>query len=380
MKRAGLVIAVSGLFFFAQLAQAQWTSAKRLTWNSTYSYGPTIAVDSSGKLYVVWNEYLPEDNNEVYFKMSPDGGSTWTASKRLTWNPEQSWSPRIAVDPWDNLHLVWAQYPPYANLEIYYRKSTDKGVTWIPSRRLTWNSVDDPSIAADALGNLHLVSQNMTGIYYKKSTDGGVAWTPNTRLSWTGHPHYGAIIAVDSTNNPQFVWANQDYSVNRNIYYKKSTDGGSTWMPSESLIWSTHDLDSPTIAVDSYGNPHAFWCKYVSSWQIYHRNSTDGGSTWTSTKRFTWTSGNSGLPFLAIDSSDNLHVVWCDSTPGNYEIFYTKSTDGGSTWTARKRLTWNSGYSCSPKIAIDSFDNLHVVWDDETQGNCEIYYKKYVKQ
>jgi hypothetical protein len=45
-------------------------------------------------------------------------------------------------------------------------------------------------------------------------------------------------------------------------------------------------------------------------------------------------------------------------------------------WTPAKRLTWTSGRSNSPAIAADSSDDLHVVWSDNTPGNFEIYYKK----
>jgi len=53
------------------------------------------------------------------------------------------------------------------------------------------------------------------------------------------------------------------------------------------------------------------------------------------------TSGDSGLPVIAADSGGSLNVVWVDNTPGNSEIFFKKSTDGGAAWTAGKRLTWN---------------------------------------
>lgn len=45
-------------------------------------------------------------------------------------------------------------------------------------------------------------------------------------------------------------------------------------------------------------------------------------------------------------------------------------------WTATKRLTWTSGSSYDPAIAIDSNDTVHVIWDDDTPGNVEIYYRK----
>jgi hypothetical protein len=85
---------------------------------------------------------------------------------------------------------------------------------------------------------------------------------------------------------------------------------------------------------------------------------------WTTSQRLTWNSGWSQYPAIAVDSLGDLHVVWADSTPGNSEIYYEKSTDGGSAWATSQRITWTSGFSHVPAIAVDSLGNLHVVWHD----------------
>jgi hypothetical protein len=40
-------------------------------------------------------------------------------------------------------------------------------------------------------------------------------------------------------------------------------------------------------------------------------------------KRLTNTAGDSWSPLIAVDGS-NIYVVWCDSTPGNGEIYFRK--------------------------------------------------------
>lgn len=44
-------------------------------------------------------------------------------------------------------------------------------------------------------------------------------------------------------------------------------------------------------------------------------------------------------------------VAWSDNTPGNSEIYFKTSADGGATWSAAKRRTNNSGASVGPSIA-----------------------------
>jgi hypothetical protein len=329
MRRAGRMLAVFGFFLFAQVAQADWTPAKRLTWSSVDNAFPKIAVDSSGGLHVVWHSSGPY---AIYYKASADGGEIWTPTRRLTWNPGNSGWPAIAVDSSDNLHVVWNDDMP-GNAEIYY----------------------------------------------KKSTDGGAAWTLQKRLTWTSDYSESAAIAVDSSDNLHVVWS--DYTPgNCEIFYKSSSDVGVTWIPSKRLTWTSGSSWDPNIAVDTSGNLHVVWGDDTpGNYAVYYKKSTDGGGTWTPAKRLSLTSGNSAGPAIAVDSSDNLHVVWQDDTPGNYEIYYRKSTDGGTTWSPGMRLTWTSGESYSPCIAVDYFSNLHVVWVDSTPGIGQIYYKKYVK-
>jgi hypothetical protein len=77
---------------------------------------------------------------------------------------------------------------------------------------------------------------------------------------------------------------------------------------------------------------------------------------------------------IAADDEGNLHVVWQDDRDGNYEIYY-KRYDGA--WAPDERLTAASDKSEYPSVAVDTDGNVHVVWSDHRDGNAEIYYKRY---
>ena len=109
-------------------------------------------------------------------------------------------------------------------------------------------------------------------------------------------------------------------------------------------------------------------------YEVLFKKSTDGGINWTS-DRLTWTAGNSGHPAVSTDSNNYIHVVWQDSTVGKDEIYHKRSSNGGSSWTT-KRLTWNPGWSYWPEIAADSLNRIHVVWMDFSVGNKQIFYKR----
>jgi len=378
MKRTGFVLWTVGFFLCAQAAQADWTPARRLTWNPGGSWGPAIAVDSSGKLHVVWYDGT-YGNSEICYKMSTDGGNTWTASRRITWTSGISVYPDIAVDPSDNLHVTWQDSSP-GNEEIYYKRSTDGGNTWTTTQRLTRTSGDSyyPKMIADPSGDLHIVwFDNTPGnyeVYYRKSTDGGAGWTKNQRITWNPGDSISRDIIVGLSGHLYVFWA--DFTPGNNeIYCSKSTDSGKSWPANQRLTWTSDGSDAVSAAVAPSGALHIAWQESLSGGNaVYYKRTTDGGASWTKSQRLSWNSGTSCEPTIAADSSGCLHVVWYDSSPGNFEVFYRKTLDGGITWEASQRLSWNSGASYGPEIAVDPLDNLHVVWHDYTPGTAEIYY------
>jgi len=340
---------------------------------------PTIAIDSNSHLHVAWSDGEIPGNTEIYYKKSTNGGVTWT-NKRLSWTSGLSLSSAIAVNSSNHIHVVWSEETP-ANAEIFYKKSTDGGATW-SSKRLTWTSGNSrwPAIAVDSSNHIHVVCYDDTpgnyNIYYKKSTDQGATWSTR-RLSWGSDSSGDPAIAVDSNNHIQVVWYYYPTISNAEIYHTKSTDGGISWS-TKRLTWNTRHSYAPAIAADSNNHLHVVWQdSSPGNWEIFYKRSTDGGTIWT-TKRLTDNADTSSGPHVTVDSNNYLHVTWFDSTPGNKELYYTRSTNGGVTWTD-KRLTWNPGQSESPAITADSDNHLHLVWTDDTSGNQEIYYRKGIQ-
>jgi len=382
MRKKSLFFMLSavGLYILSPCALADWSAAKRITWTSGGSSHPAIAVDSEETIHVVWQDSTP-GNLEIYYKKSTDGGATWSRSKRITWSSSYSYDPAIAIDSNDVIHVVWRDDTP-GNWEIYHKKSTDGGTTWSPTRRITWTSGETkgPAIALDSNLNTHVVwHDDLPGnyeIYYKRSTDGGTDWSPAQRLTWTAEYSMDPDIAVDP-GNTIYVAYRDNTPGNEEVYLKRSSSAGKGWDAAKRLTWTSGWSQFSTLAIDGAGGIHLVWDDPTSgNAEIYHKKSTDGGDHWSAIKRLTWTSNGSFEPDMAVGATDNIHVVWEDFTPGVPEIYYKTSADGGATWSAVQRITWTSGQSMAPSIAADSSGAVHVFWHDNTPGNYEIYYKK----
>jgi hypothetical protein len=373
-KKIILILVIGFLFVFQSLSAQNWYPTKRLSWTSSSSFSPVVATDSGNNIHIVWSDYLGSIP-EILYKKSTDGGSTWS-TERLTWNSGHSTYPDIAIDSNNRIHVVWRDSTP-GNSELFYKKSTDGGVSWT-TKRLTWTSgnSEDPAIATDSSNNIHIFWQDDRNvkeeIFYQKSTDGGSTWTAK-RLTWDSGASRDPAVAIDTNDNIHIAWRDSKPG-SLEIYYKKSTNGGASWT-TKRLTWNSEGFRYPDIATDSGNNVFVVWSKYqTGDYEIFLKKSTDGGTTWSKT-RLTRTSGDSDHPAIAIDPSDNIHVVWDDGTVVNEEIYYKRSTDGGTTWTT-KRLTWLLYTSWYPALSIDPISNIHVVWSERYPGNYEIYYRK----
>jgi len=374
MRKSMLVVVC--LLSVAMTLGAAWTQ-KRLTNNTKDSENPAIA-SSGSNVYVAWSDEIFEVNYDIYFRSSTDYGATWQTAKRLTNNAGDSDHPAIAANGSD-VFVVWDDDTYAGNSEIFFRKSTDGGATWQAAKRLTNNAGDSshPAIATSGSDVFAVWVENTAGnceIYLRKSTDGGATWQTAKRLTNNGGHSVEPVIAVNSPDI-YVVWKDDTYATNDEIFFIKSTDDGATWQTAKRLTNNTGDSCFPTIAVNGV-NVYVAWRDNTPGVsEVYFKRSTDEGATWKIAQQLTNTASEyySSYPALAASGS-NVFLVHENDTPGNAEVYFKKSTDGGATWPISQRLTNNTGDSWFPAIVVND-SKIYVVWQDDTPGNDEIFLK-----
>ena len=211
-----------------------------------------------------------------------------------------------------------------------------------------------------------------TEIYYKRSTDGGVSWGADTRLTSNSASSYAPSISV-SGQVVHIVWYdNRDG--NFEIYYKRSSNGGYSWSADTRLTNDNAYSGYSSVAL-SGSVVYVVWHDYRDgNPEIYYKRSPDGGLSWGADTRLTNNSAESGQASVTVYGSV-VHVTWNDLRDGNWEIYYKRSNNAGVSWNADTRLTNYTSASLSPSVALSGLV-VHVVWNDERDGNPEIYYKR----
>jgi hypothetical protein len=217
---------------------------------------------------------------------------------------------------------------------------------------------------------------------------------------------------VDSANNNIYVtWTQFDqYGVSdpdkfSNIMFSKSTDNGESWSDAIQINQVSGDcVDSDETtegAVPAVGPNGEIYVAWSGPEGIVFDRSFDQGETWLDDDIFIdpqptgWDysipgiSRANGLPVTCCDISNSpyqgtIYVNWSDQRngPDDTDIWLSKSTDGGNTWSEAKRVnddppgkqqffTW---------MTIDQTDGtIYVVFYDRrnyNDRNTDVYMAK----
>ena len=370
--------------FAAATGFAQWSTDIRHTNNAGFSFtsgnnAKNIEFSGTSNVHTVWYDARFGDT-EIMYKRSTDNGATWEAVVRLTNNAGASELPSIAASG-SNIHVVW-QDQRDGNFEIYYKLSTNHGVTWSGDERLTTNGATsvNPSISL-RLNVIQVVWQDdrdgNNEIYFKRSLDNGITWEPIVRMTNNSGSSTSPSITTDSGENTHIVWQdNRDG--NDEIYYINSTNSGLTWAAESRFTTNSAASKKPCIQrfyTSGVGSLNVVWeDDRDGNFEIYLKRSTNNGSTWEAIQRITNSTGNSYAPALSV-SPTHIHLVWEDNRTGTYGIYYNVSSNSGVSWASDLKLNTGTAVARYP-LAGFSVNKVYVLWSDLRDSDYEIYYKQ----
>ncbi|MGQ9594135.1 MAG: sialidase family protein [Anaerolineae bacterium] len=268
-----------------------------------------------------------------------------------------------------------------------------------------------PAVALGPGGALHLLwrdSRGLYGVYASRSADGGVTWTEASHVSWDSGPLHplsveGIRVAVDATGVLHAVWSdnrpNSETDADPDIFYARSTNGGATWsanvrLNSDSGVATQKE---PVLVVsESGGSVYVVWTDgrntpstpgAPNDWDIFFTRSTDGGLTWGPNVRVDDGPPGTGQaqPTLALDAGGVLYAAWRDTrgaTEGDpADIRLATSTDGGFHWSPSAKVgtePLTPQPQCQPALVAfgASPARLTAIWGEG--GTAESYADQIV--
>ena len=220
-------------------------------------------------------------------------------------------------------------------------------------------------------------------IYAAYSDNNGSTWTEETvTASLQGQRR--PSIAVDSQGVVHVVWQGRGWGTNttiENIRYAKRT---TSWQTSETVTDVNNTQRESAIAVDSQDNIYIVWAgrtwgSFTNRYNIQYRKKT---ISWQAQESVTDANGDQKYPSLAIDSLDNIHVAFTGLQWGNFpssdNVQYRKRT---TSWQAQIGITDINNQQFELNINVDSNNDAHIVWAGlGWNSNPNINNVQYIKQ
>ncbi|MGI0032911.1 MAG: hypothetical protein ACRD97_06545 [Nitrososphaeraceae archaeon] len=354
------------------------TETNNLTQNQNDSVYPQTAA-SKNNVYVVWSESTQSstDNNyDIYFKASSDGGKTFGRTINLSDNPSFSEHPQIAAVE-NNVYVVWTDNTS-GHKEVLFRMSTNQGKAFGKVLTISDENTNayHPEITASGT-NVFVIWNNLDAdkgnhILLRHSIDGGSIFDSKMEIGVGVKDSFPKVAADDS--NFFVVWDVKGYDNNTKVMYKNGQDNNA------SLDDKTVDLNQGKNGGESQilskGN------NILVSWtsnsvkegnELSLVKSDDFGISFGNIVKVSNGSKSSNVETVMVDN--NLFVVWQESVHDAEEILLKKSTDRGITFSQTLDLSNNDGISECPSIAATE-GKLHIVWQDKSAGNNEVFYKQ----
>lgn len=247
-----------------------------------------------------------------------------------------------------------------------------------------------PSIAVDRSDKLYLSSSTATAaagqgrphsqIFFTMSRDGGAKWDnlPLTRnLTRSPGEAFGSAIATNRAGtNRAYITYHDDSNGTTQAYLIRSKKKAKFRQP---INITPHNGGAfwPRVAVDSNETINVVWGDMKDSpGRIIFVRSTDLGATFGDPVDVSKSTGVAFEPEIAIGPDDAINVVWQDNAGGPNAIMFSRSTDGGVSFSEPKRISRGSGAATEAAIAADASGRLSVVWVDQSSGNAEGFYSR----
>ena len=356
------------------------------------AFDPAATADGSGNVYVAHIstdfDWVNGPESGLYICKSTNGGVNWASPVQISYDGKPTASPDPNYRFNDRCQIIADIHTasPYYNY-LY--------AVWIKDRG--WN-----------------MAVPMSDIYFSSSSDGGATWSPAVIINENQHNMANMPIpAVASDGRIYVSW--MDYNVTTGgsgkIYFNTSTDGGATWLPTDTYIMpvllpplrlnSGSDVLAKGAAVIDVSptNPLNLYLVYaqaslnmIDEGTILFRKSTDGGATWSTPLKVNddVTTADQVLPWMDVKPNGTIDIAWYDRrndpTDLKWDVYFASSTDEGNTFSVNTKVSATAAPSPNTPSGLWMGEYLGLVTDtthayicytsSATDVNGDIFFNK----
>ena len=376
-----------------------------------------------------WGDHDADDEEEGFrpgrFGLQANGGTAGTNVRTSGAQTVSRSESDIRINYWDPSKIIAASNNIGGSGMQGQYYSTDGGVTW-GQTTLPLASGDafhsDPTVDWSSDGTAWSTTmginsaQTQLKVQSYRSTNGGATWTFDGTISGSQTNTDKQMQWID--HSATSAYKDQNYVIWHNgapAYMNRRTSAGWGTPIKVSLTETTGTAIGADVKTNSSGDVFGFWPD-TGSRGIYVVKSTNGGTSYSTPTRIvtTYDSYDIGVPafnsrriLLYVSggayrngTTNNVYALWADlsgdtgcttatNEPGSNvsstcktRIWFSRSTDGGTTWSARVKINNQSGLNdqFNPFIAVDETNGTlgAIYYDtvaDAGRKKVDVYYQ-----
>lgn len=372
---------------------------------------PVVAADPNDERVVSLASRMDNPEFGCSLHISGDRGQTWLPAPvipRLPEGAEKCYGPEIAFDREGRLNYLFLGLSGLGNNPVgaYLVQATDGGyskpVRVLGPERYMVRMAIDRTIGANGrihliwleagadppLGGLALADNPIMASY---SDDGGRTFSKPVRVSDRGRRLSVApalVLGKDHSVHVVYYDLQEDlrdyqglegpvWEGKWSLVLSTSTDGGKTFSPGSEIdrsiapperVMLIYTMPPAALAAGPDGTMLAAWHDGRNGdWDVFYSRSTDGGKVWSAPERLNDDPLKNGrhqhMPRLSFSLEGRIDAIFYDrrDDPNNQKahVFFSSSPDGAKTWSANRRLTREpSDTMIGPRYPIPSARNL----------------------
>ena len=304
--------------------------------------GPGAVVSEEGSNPVSWGNYVYAGfayKNQIGIAVSSDAGRSMDSPVTIYNGSGVAAQLRLSVS-YQHVYALWRQKNTGYSLMFAASHDHGKSGSWDPAIDFGAHNPSLPQIASDG-ANVHIAYLQTDGtVAVLNSADAGRNFSAPVRIA----AGWGEIVVTSLGRNVYVSW-NTKVGDRFDVSLAVSHDGGGTFSVQNLSAPRPSDSNEPILALDAKsGRLSLVWREDTPQQGIYLQ-SLDNGVTWSKPLVI----DSSTRQYMVADDGSYIYISYLkkflvDGVP-DWQIYLTRSIDGGKTFPPAKNLSGPTGIS-----------------------------------
>jgi hypothetical protein len=215
-----------------------------------------------------------------------------------------------------------------------------------------------------------------------------LSFGPTVNVSSNGGFSRQPHIVIDASGVLHVAWADDTGAANTRILYSRSFDQGASFTAPVVISTGAGAALRPRLATQG-GSVHLVWMQDdATAKEIMFSRSVDGGQSFSSPVNLSQTAGESQEGRVAAAPNGSVFVVWDEASPSRH-IAMRRSLNGGADFEAQSTIvpvlmTGSSDPNAPtgartpyPGVAVDpGSGNVYLVWHDRVGADLQVRFSR----